>query len=467
MSRAKAIEKVRAYFDEGGFIEDIGRRVAIRTESQAEGTQHILLAYLTEEMQPALERMDFSCRVLDNPIPGGGPFLLAERQEDPELLTLFSYGHGDVIRGLDDQWREGLSPWQIHQEGDRLYGRGTADNKGQHTINLAAMEQVLRERGRLGFNVKFLIETGEEVGSPGLRELCQQHTEMFKADVFIASDGPRTAPNRPTLFLGSRGAMNFDVSLELREGGHHSGNWGGLLANPAIILAHALSTITTPKGKILVPEWRPQQLPDSVREALKDCVVDGGEGAPEMDLDWGEPGFTPAEKVYGWCTFEILAFTAGNPETPVNAIPPRASAHCQIRFTVDVDHEQFLPSLRRHLDKHGFQQVQVTPAKKGFLCASRLDPSHPWVNWAVDSIVKTVDVNPSVLPNLGGSLPNDIFSDILGLPTLWVPHSYASCSQHAPNEHLLLPLVRQGLEMMAGLFWDLGEPGTPFDGSRG
>ena len=76
--------------------------------------------------------------------------------------------------------------------------------------------------------------------------------------------------------------------------------------------------------------------------------------------------------------------------------------------------------------------------------------------------MRTTDVNPSVLPNLGGSLPNDIFSKILGLPTLWVPHSYASCSQHAPNEHLLLPLARQGLEMMAGLFWDLGEEGTPF-----
>ena len=462
MTRANAIRSVQSYFDEGGFVDDVGRRVAIRTESQAEGTLDILRAYLTGEMQPAMERMGFSCRVLENPIPERGPFLLAERIEDEKLLTLFSYGHGDVIRGLDSQWREGLSPWGIRREGERLYGRGTADNKGQHTINLAALERVLQVRGRLGFNAKVLIETGEEVGSPGLRELCQQNTEMFKADVFIASDGPRLAPQRPTLFLGSRGAMNFDLSLELREGGHHSGNWGGLLANPAIILAHALATITTPQGKLLVPEWRPQKLPDSVREALKDCVVDGGEDAPQMDPDWGEPGLTPAEKVYGWCTFEVLAYTAGNPDTPVNAIPPRASAHCQIRFTVDVDHNAFLPSLRRHLDKHGFQQVQITPAEKGFMRASRLDLHHPWVIWAVDSIVRTTDVNPSVLPNLGGSLPNDIFSEILGLPTLWVPHSYASCSQHAPNEHLLLPLARQGLEMMAGLFWDLGEEGTPY-----
>jgi len=62
-----------------------------------------------------------------------------------------------------------------------------------------------------------------------------------------------------------------------------------------------------------------------------------------------------------------------------------------------------------------------------------------------------------LLPNLGGSLPNDVFTDLLGLPTVWVPHSYAACSQHAPDEHLLAPVVRQALELMAGLYWDLGE----------
>ncbi len=461
MSREKAIDRARAYFDGGGFLEDIGRRVAIPTESQKEGTVDILRGYLTGEMQPTLERMGFQCTVLENPIEGRGPFLLAERFEDQALPTMLSYGHGDVIRGQEEQWREGLSPWKVKQEGERLYGRGTADNNRQHTINIAALAQVLEERGRLGFNSKILIEMGEEIGSPGLREICEQHPERFKADVFIASDGPRLSPSRPTVFLGARGAMNFDLSLQLRDGGHHSGNWGGLLANPAVILSHALSTICTRQGKILVPEWRPERIPDVVREALRDCVVDGGENAPEIDPDWGEPGLTPAEQVYGWCSFEILAFKAGNPENPVNAIPPRASAHCQIRFTVDVDYEQFLPALRRHLDAHGFPQVEVTPAKKGFLRASRLDPANPWVAWAAESVTRTTDVNPSILPNLGGSLPNDIFSELLGLPTLWLPHSYASCSQHAPDEHLLLPIVRQGLQVMTGIFWDLGEPAIP------
>ena len=89
--------------------------------------------------------------------------------------------------------------------------------------------------------------------------------------------------------------------------------------------------------------------------------------------------------------------------------------------------------------------------------ASRLDPDHPAVGWASRSIEKTLGVKPGVIPNSGGSLPNDIFLDMLGMPTLWVPHSYAGCSQHAPDEHVLAPLMRDGLRMMTGLFWDLGD----------
>ena len=68
---------------------------------------------------------------------------------------------------------------------------------------------------------------------------------------------------------------------------------------------------------------------------------------------------------------------------------------------------------------------------------------------------------PAILPNLGGSLPNDCFADVLGLPTIWVPHSYPACSQHAPNEHMLARVAREGLQIMTGLFWDLGASGTP------
>jgi hypothetical protein len=78
------------------------------------------------------------------------------------------------------------------------------------------------------------------------------------------------------------------------------------------------------------------------------------------------------------------------------------------------------------------------------------------VQWALRSLRQTTGVEPVLLPNLGGTLPNDAFADVLGMPTLWIPHSYPGCSQHAPDEHLLGPVVREGLGIMAGLFWDLG-----------
>jgi acetylornithine deacetylase/succinyl-diaminopimelate desuccinylase-like protein len=459
MSRERAISHAERYFDEGGFFADLARRVAIPTESQNPDRRADLSRYLEAEMRPSFERLGFSCRILPNP-KNAGPFLVAERIESPELVTVLSYGHGDVIRGQEKSWRAGLDPWKLTREGDRLYGRGTADNKGQHSINLAGVAAALAVRGKLGFNLKVLIETGEEVGSPGLKEFCLENKQLLKAEVLIASDGPRLTPERPTIFLGSRGAFNMDLVVDLRAGGHHSGNWGGLIANPGIILAQALAAITGPKGEIRVPEWRPNTLTASVREALSGLEVDGGPDGPRIDPDWGEPGLTPAERVFGWSSFEVLAFTCGNPDKPVNAIPPKASCHCQLRYVVGVDPAEIIPALQKHLVNAGFPMVKVSAARDGFFAATRLDPKHPWVTWVKKSIEQTSRQPTAILPNLGGSLPNDVFSEILGLPTVWIPHSYASCSQHAPDEHLLAHVARDALRLMAGVMWDLGEAAT-------
>jgi len=459
MSRANAISRAEAYFDDGGFLADLTRRVAIPSSSQEPERAAALRAYLDDEIAPALKPLGFSCRVLDN--PQGPPVLVAERIEHPAFVTVLLYGHGDTIRGLDDLWRKGLTPWRVTVEGERLYGRGTADNKGQHSVNFGALAAVLAERGALGFNCKILIEMAEEMGSVGLRELCAEHCGgLLKADVLIGSDGPRIAPGEPTIFLGARGTHLIDMLIELREGSHHSGNWGGLIANPAIVLAQALATITDARGAIKVPEWRPV-LPQAVRDVLAGVAVDGGADGPTIDRDWGEPGLTPAERVFGWNSFEILAFTAGTPERPVNAIPGAARAHCQLRYVVGINVDDIIPALRRHLDRHGFRQIQLRPGRGSFFSASRLDPADPWVAWTKSSMQRTAGRAPTILPNLGGSLPNDIFADVLKLKTIWVPHSYAGCCQHAPNEHLLAPIAREGLRLMAGLFWDLGDPDMP------
>ena len=460
MSRSHAIEHAQTQFDCGAFRELLARRVAIPTESQNPTRQAELASYLEAEMRPTFEAMGFTCQTLVH-AKAQAPFLFAQRIEEASLPTVFGYGHGDVIRGQEAQWRDGLSPWLLTERDARWYGRGIADNKGQHSINLQAMASVLKVRGRLGFNAKYLIEMGEEVTSPGLRELCAQNKELFVADLMLASDGPRLSAERPTVFLGSRGCINFDLSIEAREGAHHSGNWGGLISNPGIQLAHAIASIVSPTGQIRIPEWLPPALPDAVRRALADCVVDGGADGPTIEPGWGEPGLSPAERVFGWNSFEVLACKTGNPEAPVNAIPPRAWARCQLRFVVGIDADDILPALRRHLDHAGFAMVCVTAARDEIFRATRISPDDAWVQWVVASIQHSSGKKPALLPNLGGSLPNDIFTDLLGLRAVWVPHSYPGCSQHAPNEHLPSALVREALGIMAGLYWDLGSGETP------
>jgi len=460
MSRETAIQHAEAYFDSGAFKTDLARRVAIPTESQNPDRAGELARYVEQEMRAAFEALGFACRVLTHP-RARGPFLFAERREGEGLLTVLGYGHGDVIRGLEAGWKDGLSPWTITEVEGRLYGRGTADNKGQHTINLAAQAAVIRARGKLGFNAKWLIEMGEEVGSPGLREICAEHRDLFSADVLIGSDGPRLSADRPTISLGTRGSMNIDLAIEARDGGHHSGNWGGLLSSPAIQLIHAIASITGPTAQIRIPEWVPPPISASVKRALADCEVESGPEGPAIDPTWGEPGLTGPEKVFGWSSFEVLAMTSGNPETPVNAVPPRAWARVQLRFVVGVDKDRVLPALRAHLDRHGFPFVTIKMARDEAYAATRLDPEHPWAQWTAASLRRSTNSSVAVLPNVGGSLPNDIFTEGLGLPTIWIPHSYPGCSQHAPNEHLPVELAREGLRLMAGIYWDLGEGGTP------
>ncbi len=464
--RDAAITRSLDYFDNGTFEKELSARVTYRTESQKPDSTPELHRYLDEDIIPAFEAMGFTCKKYDNPRGSGGPFLLAELIEDKNLPTILGYGHGDVIHGLEDQWTKGEGAWATARDGDRLYGRGTADNKGQHTINMAATRCVLEERGALGYNAKFLIEMGEENGSLGLREVLEQNRKDFEADVFIGSDGPRMSPDKPTLTLGARGAENFDLIVDLREGGHHSGNWGGLIADPATILAHAIASIVGPTGQIRIKDWLPPPTPQSVKDAVKGLVIEGGPGAPEIDPDWGEPGMTPAEKVYSWNSFAVLAMKSGNPESPVNAISPWAKAHCQLRYFAGTDAENILSALRKHLDENGFEMVEVgkpPPENAAGFSASRTEPDHPWVSFVRESMERTLGEAPAVIPSMGGSICNDLFTDLLDLPALWIPHSYAACSQHAPDEHILMSVTRTALPIMTGLYWDIGSGNTPKD----
>lgn len=466
-TREGAIDRARRYFDQGRFRDLLGSLIAVPSTSQDPDHRADVRRYIEVAIRPWLERLGFTVETHPNPEAGFGPILIAERTEDAALPTVLTYGHGDTVRGLDSEWRSGLSPWCLTVEGDRWYGRGSADNKGQHALNLAALEAVLAERGgMLGCNLKLVLETAEERGSVGLRQFVASHARKLAADVLIGSDGPRVAPEIPTIATGTRGTFHFELAVTLRPGGVHSGHWGGLIKDPAIVLAHALSAISDRQGRILVREWLPEGgVPADIALALSGCEVGGGGDAAEIDPDWGEPGLSAAEKIYGWNSFIVLAMVSGRPENPVNAVAPDARAHCQIRYTVDTDPATFAPALRKHLDLAGFPEVAIENAHVR-MPASRTDPAHPWVRFVAASMALTLGRPIQVIPNDAGGLPGDVFADLLDVALVWIPHSYKGCGQHGPNEHLLATTAREGIEAIAGLFWDLGCGGTPVNRTR-
>ncbi len=460
---AELVSKAQEHVDSGAFFAELAELVRYPTVSDRPDGRVAIKAYLDEVLTPALTGLGCSVRRYPNPDPAGGPFLVGTRIESPELPTVLCYGHADVVTGHEGRWSEGRDPWTLTADGERWYGRGSADNKGQHLINLTALRLLLAETGSLGFNLKFLFETGEEIGSPGLGEFVAAQSQALGADVLIASDGPRLDAATPTVFLGARGAVRISLDVDLRPDAYHSGNWGGVLRNPATTLTGAIACLVDGHGRIRVPGLLPPELPDSVREALAEIRIAGNPGDPALEESWGDTGLSAAERLYGWNTLEVLSLGAGDIDRPVNAIPGKARAVLQLRYVAGTEVSDVADTIRKHLASHGFSMVEVTV--EASFQASRTPVGNPWVGWAKGVLDEVSDRPVAILPSFGGGLPNHVFTDILGIVTLWLPHSYPGCLQHAPDEHLLAPIVREGLVLATTLFHALGRFTAPATGT--
>ncbi|MGW7541221.1 hypothetical protein ACWGKQ_08895 [Streptomyces sp. NPDC054770] len=160
------------------------------------------------------------------------------------------------------------------------------------------------------------------------------------------------------------------------------------------------------------------------------------------DKGWDEPSLSAAERLYAWNTLEVLSLGAGDVDRPVNAIPGRARAVLQLRYVVDTDVSRVGEVVAEHLAREGYPMIDVNVSQT--FAAGRTPPDDPWAVWAKAVLERAAGRPVAVLPNIGGSLPHAVFTDVLGLPALWLPHSYPGCRQHAPDEHLLAPIAREG-----------------------
>ena len=210
--------------------------------------------------------------------------------------------------------------------------------------------------------------------------------------------------------MGSRGAVNFELSLRAR-GAAITQQLGRAAVQPRHRAGPRHRHAGGRARRITVPGLRPPPIPLAVAGALAELDVGGGADDPAIDAHWGEPGLSASEKVFGWNSLDVLTFGAGDPAKPVNAIPPEASAWCQLRFVVGTDWRALETHVREHLRQAGFGQVRIRlGAQAG---ATRLSPDNAWVRWAAASIERSTGKRPALLPNLGGSLPTT------SSPTCW------------------------------------------------
>jgi acetylornithine deacetylase/succinyl-diaminopimelate desuccinylase-like protein len=218
----------------------------------------------------------------------GWPLVLGHRAGPPGAPTVLVYGHYDV-QPPDPVEAWTSPPFEPRVRGGRLYGRGGADNKGQHLAQLLAVESLLAERGQLPCTVKVLLDGEEEVGSPNLASFAAAHRDELAADLVVWSDGPVDPGGGWRLVFGVRGVASF----ELRAGGAnrplHSGNWGGVAPNPLWTLVHLLASMKDRHGRVTVDGFYDEVRPlgAAEAEALRRLPVDVE--AVKADLEADEP----------------------------------------------------------------------------------------------------------------------------------------------------------------------------------
>lgn len=391
----------------------------------------------------------------------GQPAVVARWHGQPGAPTALVYGHYDV------QPAEPLELWEsppfepVVREG-RVYARGATDNKGQILAHILGIGERLRKDGKLPVNVTFLIEGEEEIGSPNLNPLLQQHPDLFRCDVAVVSDTGMIGPGIPTLTYGLRGICCLEVELTGPAGDLHSGIYGGAVQNPATALARLLATLHDAEGRILVKGFY-----DEVRE-LHDWEREGWAQLPigdEQVREWtgvgelhGETGYNSLERVWARPTVEINGMAAGyQGEGTKTIIPSRAMAKLSCRLVPNQTAQATAKLMEAHLREHAPPGVALKVTVQHGGEAYWLDPRSGWGLAAQQALRRCFDKEPALICE-GGSVPIvQSFKTTLGADTLLLGLALPDANLHAPNENFPLENFRVGQKLTCLLLDELSE----------
>jgi acetylornithine deacetylase/succinyl-diaminopimelate desuccinylase-like protein len=389
----------------------------------------------------------------------GWPMVLGARNDRPGAPTVLLYGHYDVQP--PDPLDEWISPpFEPTIRDGRIWARGVGDNKGQHFAQILAIEATLATRGSLPCNVKVLLEGEEEIGSPRMPDFIRDHRDDLAADLVVTADGPVHESGRAVLRFGVRGVLSFELRARGAGRDLHSGNWGGVAPNPLWTLVHLLGTMKNARGEVTIDGFYDavQPLTPLEREALAALPLDLDGVKRSLDLTEldapAERGFY--ERLSAWPTFTINGLHGGygGPGSKT-VLPHEAFAKCDIRLVEAQTADDIFARVEAHVRRHA---PGVEVIRQGSMDPSRTPLESPYTAQLRDAITAAQGA-PLLVPAMGGSLPDYVFTKGLGLPAFQVPYANADEANHAPNENLETERFFNGIKTGAAILAYLGAMG--------
>jgi len=382
----------------------------------------------------------------------GYPIVYAEHIKDPALPTVLVYGHYDV-QPADPYELWDSPPFEPVIKNEKIYARGSADDKGQMYMHVKAYEALIKTDS-LPCNVKFMIEGEEEVGSENLEVFVKENREKLAADVILISDTAMISNETPSINVGLKGLSYLEVEVTGPNRDLHSGVYGGAVANPINTLCKMIASLQDEKGRITIPGFydKVQELSDEYRAKMAEAPFDLEKFKKDLGIEevQGEEGYTTIERTGIRPTLDVNGIWGGYiGEGAKTVLPSKAHAKISMRLVPDQSSDEITELFAKHFKSVAPKsvKVKVTPHHGGEPAVTPTDSIG--YKAAVKAMAKTWGKDP-IPTREGGSIPIvALFKEELGLDSILMGFGLNEDAIHSPNESFGLFNYYRGIETIS------------------
>jgi len=407
---------------------------------------------VAEHGRGLLERAGLTARVMPT---GGGPMVHGERLRG-RGPTVLIYGHYDVQPPDPlDAWLS--PPFEPTIRDGKIFARGVGDNKGQHLAHILGIEAWMAVRGELPCDVKVLLEGEEEIGSPQMPPFVAANRGTLAADLCVISDGTVDESGRAAIRFGVRGVLSFELRARGARRDLHSGHWGDVSPNPIWTLVQLLTTMKDASGRVAIDGFydRVDAMTELEQRALAALPVDNDAVKAEIGIaEFAPPaGRSIAERRAAWPAFTINGLHGGyGGRGSKTVLPCEAFAKCDIRLVESQTADEVFGKLAAHVRRVA---PDVELVRQGSMDPSKTPLDSPYAGPIRRAIVTSRGEEPLMVPAMGGSLPEYVFTKTLGIPCFGVPYANPDEANHAPNENMEVERFLTGIKTSAAILAEL------------